>query len=82
MSDYRILHMIGNGSYANIYLVSERKTNEKYAVKKIIVDGEDNLKKFKKTIEIIQNLCPNNKIKNNIIPILKYTIKKNRRHWI
>ena len=76
MSDYHILHMIGNGSYANIYLVSENKTNEKYAVKKIIVDGEDNLKKFKKTIEIIQNLCPNNKIKNNIIPILKYTIKK------
>ena len=76
MSDYRILHMIGNGSFANIYLVSENKTNEKYAVKKIIVDGEDDLKKFKKTIEIIQNLCPNNNIKNNIIPILKYTIKK------
>ena len=76
MSDYQIISMIGSGSFANIYLVSEIKTKKKYAIKKIIADGEEDLKKFKSTIEIIQTLCPNNNIYNNIIPILKYVIKK------
>ena len=77
MSDYQILKIIGNGSYANIYLVKEIKTNKKYAIKKVIIDGEEDLLKFKKTIEIIQTLCPNNKYsENNIIPIYKYVIKK------
>ena len=77
MSDYQILKIIGNGSYANIYLVKEIKTNKKYAIKKVIIDGEEDLLKFKKTIEIIQTLCPNNNyLENNIIPIYKYVIKK------
>ena len=77
MSDYQILKIIGNGSYANIYLVKEIKTNKKYAIKKVIIDGEEDLLQFKKTIELIQTLCPNNKYsENNIIPIYKYIIKK------
>ena len=77
MSDYQILKIIGNGSYANIYLVKEIKTNKKYAIKKVIIDGEEDLLQFKKTIELIQTLCPNNNYsENNIIPIYKYVIKK------
>ena len=75
MSDYKIIDIIGNGSYSNIYLVEEIKTKTKYAIKKIIIDGEEDLQKFKNIIEIRQTLY-NKNIENFILPIHKYIIKK------
>ncbi len=75
MSDYKIIDIIGNGSYSNIYLVEEIKTKKKYAIKKIIIDGEEDLQKFKNLIEIRQTLYNKNS-ENFILPIYKYIIKK------
>jgi len=74
---FKLIKLIGNGSYANIYLVQENKTKKKYAFKKIIVDGEREVEKIKNEIEILKVLCElDNDSKKSILEIYKYCIKK------
>ena len=76
MNEYKMLKLIGNGSYANIYLVEHIKTKIQYAVKKIITDGENELEKIKSEINIIKALQELDKEKKYFIHIYKYSIKK------
>ena len=77
MNEYKMIKLIGSGSYANIYLVENYKTKIKYAVKKLITDNEKSIEKIKKEIEILKTLSLLNKEKiKYFIPIYKYSIKK------
>ena len=74
---FKLIKLIGNGAYANIYLVQEIKTKKQYAFKKIIVDGEKEMEKVKNQIEIIKALNEfDDKSKKNIIEVYKYHLKK------
>ena len=77
MNEFKLLKLIGSGSYANIYLVENYKSKIQYAAKKIITDGENELEKIKMEIEIIKALKELNTEKNNFfVPIYKYCLKK------
>ena len=76
MNEYKMLKLIGNGSYANIYLVEHIKTKIQYAVKKIITDGENELEKIKLEINIIKALQELDKQNKYFVHIYKYSIKK------
>ena len=56
MNEYKMIKLIGSGSYANIYLVENYKTKIKYAVKKLITDNEKSIEKIKKEIEILKTI--------------------------
>ena len=74
---FKLIKLIGNGSYANIYLVQEYKTKKKYAFKKIIVDGEREIEKAKNQIEVLKVLSElDDESKKSILEIYKYCIKK------
>ena len=77
INEYKILNLIGSGSFANIYIVENYKSKIQYAVKKIITDGNYELDKIKNEIEIIKSLSElNSDNKKYFIPIYKYSIKK------
>ena len=80
MNEYKMLKLIGNGSYANIYLVEHIKTKIQYAVKKIITDGENELEKIKLEINIIKALQELDKQNKYFVHIYKYSIKKFKRN--
>ncbi len=74
---FKLIKLIGNGSYANIYLVQEYKTKKKYAFKKIIVDGEREIEKAKNQIEVLKVLSElDDESKKSILEIYKYCLKK------
>ena len=56
MNEYKMIKLIGSGSYSNIYLIENYKSKKQYAAKKIITDGENELEKIKMEIEIIKTL--------------------------
>ena len=77
MNEFKLLKLIGSGSYANIYLVENYKSKIQFAAKKIITDGENELEKIKMEIEIIKTLSElNEEEKKFFVPIYKYSIKK------
>ena len=77
MNEYKMIKLIGSGSYSNIYLVENYKSKKQYAAKKIITDGENELEKIKMEIEIIKTLSElNEEEKKFFVPIYKYSIKK------
>ena len=77
INEYRILKLIGSGSFANIYIIENNKSKIQYAVKKIITDGIYELDKIKNEIEIIKTLNKlNSDNKKYFIPFYKYSIKK------
>ena len=77
INSYKLIKLIGNGSYANIYLVQEYKTKKNYVFKKSIIDGERKLEKIKNQIKIIKALNElDDNSKENIIEVYKYCLKK------
>ena len=68
--DYNYIKLIGEGSYARIYLVEDKKTKEEYALKKVICADYKELLRFKKEFELIYSLQ-----NVNIIRIYKLQIK-------
>ena len=77
MNEYKMIKLIGSGSYSNIYLIENYKSKKQYAAKKIITDGENELEKIKMEIEILKTLSElNEEDKNFFVPIYKYSIKK------
>ena len=77
MNDYKILNLIGSGSFSNIYQVQNNKTKKKFAVKKIIIEGKLKLEKYKQDIDLIQSLSKGYFFDDiNIVPIIQYYIKK------
>ena len=69
-NDYAYCQNIGEGSNAIVYLVKDNKTNEEYALKKIVCQEFDDLIKIKKKFEFINSI--NHK---NIMKILKIQFK-------
>ena len=77
MNDYKILNLIGSGTFSNIYQVQNNKTKKKFAIKKIIVEGQLKLEKYKRDIELVQSISNGYFFDDiNIIPIMQYFIKK------
>jgi hypothetical protein len=54
IEDYKILSSIGEGSFGIIYACENLKTKEKYALKKIIVNTEDEMESFVKEYKLIR----------------------------
>ena len=69
--DYSYIRSIGEGSYGRIYLVQDKKTNEQYALKKVLCKDYQELLKFKKEFELLYSLKKN----INIMKIYKIQIK-------
>ena len=68
--NYNYIKLLGEGSYARIYLVEDKLTKEEYALKKVICTDYNELLRFKKEFELIYSL------KNeNIIRIYRLQIK-------
>ena len=76
MNEYKMLKLIGNGSYANIYQVEHFKTKINYAAKKIITDGENELEKIKSEINIIKILTEIDNENKYFVQVYKYSFKK------
>ncbi len=76
MNEYKMLKLIGNGSYANIYLVENYKTKTLYAAKKLIIDGENELEKIKLEISIIKTLSELDPENKYFVPVYQYSFKK------
>ena len=77
MNDYKILSLIGSGSFSNIYQVQNNKTKKKFAIKKIIVEGYLKLEKYRQDIELVQSISGGYFFDDiNIVPIIQYYIKK------
>ena len=77
INDYKILNLINSGSFSNIYQVQNIKTKKKFVVKKIIVEGNLKLEKFKNDIQLMQSLNKGYFFEDvNIVPIIQYYIKK------
>ena len=77
MNDYKILNLIGSGAFSNIYQVQNYKTKKKFAIKKIIVEGQLKLEKYKQDIGKVQSLSKGYFFDDiNIVPIIQYFIKK------
>ena len=77
MNDYKILNLICSGSFSNIYQVQNYKTKKKFAVKKIIVEGQMKLEKLKRDIDLVQSISSGYFFEDiNIVPIIQYYIKK------
>jgi len=76
MNEYKMLKLIGNGSFANIYLVEHYKTKIQYAAKKLIIDGENELEKIKSEINIIKILSEIDNENKYFVQVYKYSFKK------
>ena len=55
-NDYCYYESIGEGSNANVYLVKDEKTNEEFALKKMVCQDISDLVKIKYKLEIINSL--------------------------
>ena len=77
MNDYKIVNLIGSGSFSNIYQVQNNRTKKKFAIKKIIVEGQMKLEKLKRDIDLVQSISGGYFFDDiNIVPIIQYYIKK------
>jgi hypothetical protein len=56
IDDFSIIKQIGEGSYGKIYLVEEKKTKFKYAMKKIIAHSNKEIEQFSHEYEIMSAL--------------------------
>ncbi len=54
IEDYKILSSIGEGSFGIIYACENIQTKEKFALKKIIVNSEDEMESFVKEYKLIR----------------------------
>ena len=55
ISEFQVLKLIGEGTFGKIYCVKWIRNNEFYALKELILLGEE-LNSFKKKVKIVQNL--------------------------
>jgi hypothetical protein len=60
IENYKILQTIGEGSYGIIYLVEENETEVKYAMKKILINNENQLITFTNEYEIVHEIKHSN----------------------
>jgi len=56
VEDYTIISQIGEGSFGKIYLVENKHTKEKFSLKKIIAEGEEELMIFTKEFELVNSI--------------------------
>ena len=61
--DYNYYENIGEGSNANVYLIKDKKTNEEFALKKMVCEEFEDLVKIKKKLELINSLNHDNIMK-------------------
>ena len=61
--DYSYYENIGEGSNANVYLIKDKKTNEEFALKKMVCQEFEDLVKIKKKLELINSLNHDNIMK-------------------
>ena len=78
MSEYKILSIIHSSSFSTVYKVQNISSRKNYAIKKTIFSSKSSFEnwqnKHKELLQIINNIYFLESI--NIIPIIKYTIKK------
>ena len=77
INDYKIIKKIGQGSFGQIYLVEDKYQN-KFAMKKIIVTSEKDIKKIEKEYQILidLNLNAQNGKNLNLVKIYGFSSKK------
>ena len=77
INDYKIIKKIGQGSFGQIYLIEDKYQN-KYAMKKIIVTSEKDIKKIEKEYQILidLNLNAQNDKDLNLVKIYGFSSKK------
>ena len=77
INDYKIIKKIGQGSFGQIYLIEDKYQN-KYAMKKIIVTSEKDIKKIEKEYQILIDLNSNagNDKNLNLVKIYGFSSKK------
>ena len=56
VDEYKIIKSIGEGTYGTIYEVQNKKTNQKFAMKKVIAKDLEKLELFIKSFEITSSL--------------------------
>ena len=56
VDEYKIIKSIGEGTYGTIYEVQNKKTNQKFAIKKVIAKDLEKLELFIKSFEITSSL--------------------------
>ena len=66
-----MIKLLKNGSYGYVYLIEDKITKIKYALKKISYKNRQNLKDYKNEISILKNINS-----NYIIKIYDYFIDK------
>ena len=76
INDYKIIKPIGEGTYGKIYEVFHKKTNIKFAIKKILANSIEKLETFLKEFEI-SNSNPHENILN-IYGIFIKCLEKNK----
>ena len=78
MSEYKILSIIHSSSFSTVYKVQNISSSKNYAIKKTIFSSKSSYEKRQnkhiELLQIINNIYFLESI--NIIPIIKYTIKK------
>jgi len=77
INDYKIIKKIGQGSFGQIYLIEDKYQN-KFAMKKIIVTSEKDIKKIEKEYQILIDLNSNaqNDKNLNLVKIYGFSSKK------
>ena len=77
INDYKIIKKIGQGSFGQIYLIEDKYQN-KFAMKKIIVTSEKDIKKIEKEYQILIDLNSNaqNGKNLNLVKIYGFSSKK------
>ena len=56
VEDFAILNQIGEGSFGKIYLVEQKDTKERFSLKKIIAEGEEELQIFTQEFELVNSI--------------------------
>ena len=77
INDYKIIKKIGQGSFGQIFLIEDKYQN-KYAMKKIIVMSEKDIKKIEKEYQILIDLNSNaqNDKNLNLVKIYGFSSKQ------
>ena len=74
-SEFTIIKRIGEGTYGKIYLTQWKRNNRKYAMKKVIIKGNETIKKNKEKTQIVMNFIKKTKSKG-VIKIFGDLVKR------
>ena len=63
MNKYRIIKLLGSGSFGKVYLVKNILTNKEYALKRISYSDKNSLKDYKNELAVLKLVKSNYIIK-------------------